>query len=159
VSEPGRPALATVRIEGMPLDVYRRASEHSDELLREFALIREDESDHVPARLLALIDELNVRFASFTAGQTRQLEEAMARGDPEIDLVYEVPADAADGVVRLMALLEEADEFCRAGDLLTLATPPEAVDLRKWFLEEFLFQIDGRPPRSWSTFPRTTARG
>ncbi len=145
-------ALVPVHILGMPLDVYRRVSEHTDELLREFALIREDESDHVPARLLALIDELNLRFAAFTQRQADDMQAAMARGDAQIDLLYEVPPEASVGVARLNALLDEADEFCRAGDLLTLAAPPEALAFRRWFLEEFAFQIDGRPPRSWSTF-------
>ena len=158
-SPAGGPDLVAVHLLGMPVDVYRRASEHSDELIREFALIRGDETDHVPARLLTLIDELNVRFAPFTQGQTEQLQEALARGDAEIDLLYEVPAEASEGVVRLMTLLDEADAFCRNGDLLTLATPPEALDLRRWFLEEFVFQIDGRPPRPWSTFPRGAAGG
>lgn len=36
------PALFPVHLVGLPVDVYQRASEHSDELLREFALIRED---------------------------------------------------------------------------------------------------------------------
>ncbi len=153
------PTLVPVRILGLPLDVYRRSAEHTDELLREFALIREDNSDHVPARLLALVDELNARFSAFTREQTVTMQEAAGRGDKEIDLVYEVPPEAAEGVVRLAALLDEADEFCRAGDLLTLATLPEGLAFRRWFLGEFLFQINGKPPRHWSQFLRETAGG
>jgi len=144
--------LVGVRITGLPLDVYRRASEHSDELLREFALIRDDGSDHVPARLLALIDELNSRFAAFTQAPTEALQRALDRGDAEVDLLYEVPAEAADAVRRLATLLDEADDFCRSGDLLTLATLPEGVAFRRWFLDEFALQIDGRPPQAWSAF-------
>ena len=153
------PALVPVCILGLPLDVYRRSSEHTDELLREFALIREDDSDHVPARLLALVDELRGRFSGFTQGQTLALQEALDRGDEEIDLFYEIPRDASPAVVRLGALLDEADEFCRAGDLLTLAARPEGVAFRRWFLEEFVLQIDGRPPRPWSVFLNETATG
>ncbi|HEX2048005.1 MAG TPA: hypothetical protein VHF27_09580 [Acidimicrobiales bacterium] len=159
MSDPGSPTLVPVRILGLPLDVYGRSSEHTDELLREFALIREDNSDQVPARLLALIDELNLRFAAFTHAQTVAMQQALARGDREIDLLYEVPPDASDGVVRLAALLQEADDFCRAGDLLTLAARPEGVAFRRWFLEEFLRQIDGKPPRSWSEFLKETEGG
>ena len=153
------PVLVPVRILGLPLDVYRRSSEHTDELLREFALIREDDDDQVPGRLLALIDELNARFSTFTREQTVAMQEAAARGDRQIDLLYEVPPEAADGVVRLAALLDEADEFCRAGDLLTLATLPEGLAFRRWFLEEFRFQIAGRPPRPWPEFLKETAGG
>ena len=152
-------AFVPVRILGLPLDVYRRSSEHTDELLREFALIREDNSDHVPARLLRLIDELNARYAGFTQAQRMAMQEALARGETEIDLLYEVPPDASEGVVQLAALLDEADDFCRAGDLLTLATHPEGLAFRRWFLEEFRLQIDGEPPRPWSEFLKQTADG
>ena len=151
--------LVPVHILGLPLEVYRRSAEHTDELLREFALIREDDSDHVPARLLALIGELNARFAGFTQAQTTALQEALARGDAEIDLHYEVPPEASEGAARLGRLLDEADEFCRAGDLLTLATLPEGVAFRRWFLGEFVLQVDGHPPRRWSAFPKAPAGG
>ena len=151
--------LATVRIVELPLGVYQRASEHNDELLREFALIRGEDNDHVPARLLAVIEELRARFGGFTEGQTTAIQEALGRGDRHIDLVYEVPAEASEAAVRLGALLDEADDFCRSGDLLTLATGSEGVAFRRWFLEEFVLQIAGNPPRSWSTFLENESGG
>ena len=151
--------LVQVRILGLPLDVYQRAAEHSDELLREFALIRGDDSDHVPTRLLALIEELNLRFGGFTQGPTTSIHDALARGDREIDLLYEVPPDAGAAAARLGALLDEADDFCRSGDLLTLATPPEGLAFRRWFLAEFALQAVGRPPRPWAAFMKETAGG
>ncbi|MDQ4068564.1 MAG: hypothetical protein M3203_03670 [Actinomycetota bacterium] len=153
------PSLVPVRLQGLPLDVYRRASEHTDELLREFMLIGGDNSEQVPARLVALMEELSSRFAGFTEGQRTAMQEALARGDTEIDLLYEVPPEAADAAVRLGALLDEADDFCRAGDLLTLATPPEGVAFRRWFLEEFVLQIRGHAPRSWARFLESEADG
>lgn len=143
--------LLPVLILGVPVGIYGRASEHSDELLREFALIREDGSDHVPSRLLAVIEELSSRFSGFARGPTEALQEAVANGDPEIDLEYLVPADLREGVIQLGALLDEADAFCRAGDLLTLATAEESVAFRRWFLDEFVWQIEGNPPRPWSS--------
>jgi hypothetical protein len=157
VSPPAAPDLTTVRILGLPLDVLERASEHNDELLREFALVREENSDHVPSRLLALIEELNGRFGSFTEGPSNAIQQALDRGDEALDLEYQVPADAADGAVRLATLLDEADEFCRSGDLLTLATLPESLQFRRWFLEEFSRQIAGAPARSWAAFLEGTA--
>jgi hypothetical protein len=148
--------LITVRILGLPLGVLERASEHNDELLREFALIREENSQHVPSRLLALIEELNTRFGSFTEGPANSIQDALRRGDRQMDLEYQVPADAAEGAARLATLLDEADEFCRSGDLLTLATLPESLHFRRWFLEEFSRQIAGGAPRSWATFMEGT---
>jgi len=155
----GRAGLVHVRILGLPLDVYQRASEHNDELLREFALIGGDSTDHVPARLLELIEELNARFGDFTEGPTTAIQDALTRGDKQIDLLYEVPAEAAPAAVRLGALLDAADDFCRSGELLTLATVPESLAFRRWFLDEFVAQVDGRPPRPWSEVMEGRAEG
>ena len=143
--------LHPVHLVGLPLDVMQRSAEHSDELLREFALIRGVGGDHVPARLLALIEELRGRFGAFSAGPRQAMQEATERGEPAIDLRYEVPADVGASASRLRALLDEADEFCRAGDLLTLATSRELLAFRRWFLDEFELQIDGHPPHPWSS--------
>lgn len=142
--------LVAVRILGLPLDVLQRSSEHTDELLREFALIREEGSDHVPARLLALVEELRGRFGSFSEDARLATEAALERGDETIDLTYEVPQAVAAAARQLDALLDEADDFCRSGDLLTLATQPEGVTFRRWYLNEFQRQVDGEPPRPWS---------
>lgn len=150
MSEQG--GLVAVRILGMSMKVYQASSEHSDELIREFALIAGgDSTDHVPARLLALIDTLNARFGAFAAAPTSAIDAARQRGDVEIDLVYQVPPEAGPACAELTALLDQADDFCRSGDLLTLATPHEAVVFRHWFLDEFVRQTAGLPPRPWST--------
>jgi hypothetical protein len=142
--------LVSVSILGMPLEVMQRSSEHSDELLREFALIRGEGSDHVPARLLALIEELRGRFGSFSEGPRQAMQAALERGDATIDLHYDVPPTVAAAARQLGDLLDEADEFCRSGDLLTLATQPEGLAFRHWYLDEFQRQIAGQPPRPWS---------
>ena len=87
------------------------------------------------------------------------IQAALDRGDSEIDVRYDVPPEAADGALRLLVLLDEADDFCRAGDLLTLATLPETLDFRRWYLEEFIRQVAGEPPCSWAVFLRATPPG
>ena len=47
---------------------------------------------------------------------------------------YNVPASVRETAVKLAALYEEADAFCRSGDMLTLATP------------------DGEPPTPWPQY-------
>ena len=152
----GTTALVEVRLEQLPLDLYRQASEHTDELLREFALIRErdpEETRSVPRRLLALVAELTDRFSGFSADQRTQLEAALERGERSIDLVYRVPPEIRQATIELGAMLDDADAFCREGrELLTLATPPPALAFRRWFLEEFVRQIDGHPPLPWPEF-------
>ena len=148
-----RSDLVEVHLVGVPIAEHRAASEHVDELRREFALLEAQQADRgaarVPTRLLALIHDLGERFSSFTESTEAELEEAMDRGDESVDLVFRVPAEAKEGVEQLDALLDEADEFCRTGGLLTLAAPPEALAYRRWYLGEFVRQVDGLERRPW----------
>jgi anti-anti-sigma factor len=129
--------------------VHRRAVAHDDTLRRELALVRAGREADVGARLLALSTELEGQFGGFTAAQRAQLEDAGE--DDTVDLTYELPAAAADAAEHLGELLDEVDELCRTGELVTLVTPPEAVAYRHWLLGEFVEQIrEHRPPRPWS---------
>ncbi len=146
--------LVEVRILGMPLRLYRESAEHHDELKREFAFVMESDASgvDVPARLLRLVAEVTAKFGAFTSEQTAALQRAALEGrDGTIDLVYRVPREARSACVQFDALLDEADRYCEAGkELLTLATPPRTRAFRRWFLWEFVRQIDGEPPRPWS---------
>jgi hypothetical protein len=146
--------IVTVHLVGVPLDVHARSTEHTDELMREFTYLHSQADDpdaaEVPARLVRLIDELNARFGGFTAGTQSELDDAAARGDKSVDLTYRVPPDVKDACIRLDELLDEADRYCERGEhLLTLASSPEAVAYRKWFLSEFVAQTEGAAPRPW----------
>ncbi len=67
------------------------------------------------------------------------------------DLVFRVPPQAAEAATNLDAMLDEANTYCGAGThLLTLATPPDLVRFRKWYLGEFVGQLAGRPPIAWA---------
>ena len=148
-----RDELVAVRILGLPLDLLGRARQHQDSLEREFRLItlaRPEERTHVTARLLNVIEELTERFGATGREWREQIEAAQARADRTIDLVAWVPPAAAGASRRLAALLAEADDFCRRGDLLNLATPPDCVELRRWYLGEFVAQVGGADPTPWS---------
>ncbi len=162
-SSNGSTDLLTVRVLRMPLAVSARSTQHFEELMREFALITLDtERDRettdskrpVPERLLDVVAELTNDFAVFTAAVTAQREEAAARGDLEIDLTYHMPPSTVEAVRQLEALLEEADDFCRSGKhLITLATPPESLAFRRWYLNEFIAQMErGEPPVAWPDY-------
>lgn len=145
--------LVVVRLERLPVGLMREASEHQDELRREFSMMAQQSSadeTNVPRRLLRLRDELEAHFAAFSAGPNAAVTAAIERGEESIDLEYRVPPEAKGACITLGALLDEADEFCRRGDhLLTLATPEGALALRHWFLAEFIAQIDGADPTPW----------
>ena len=146
--------MVAIEIVGLPVRLYRSTSEHHDELRREFALIHHGNDPHsVPVRLEKLIEELNARFGAFTAQPTGALHDAVARGDDCIDLVYRVPRAVGAAALELDALLDEVDEFCRAGEhLLTQPTAGPPLAFRRWFLQEFSAQAAGRPPTHWETY-------
>lgn len=154
MSEPtSEPVLVEVRILGLPVEIYREASEHHDGLRRELTLILRGTPDTgaLTVRLTPLVEKLEARFHFFTAEPTGALRRALAGGVEEVDLVYWVPAGERDAVLELEAALDEADEFCRHSDLLlTPATLPRPLAFRRWFLGEFVAQIDGAPPTPWT---------
>jgi len=153
------PDLVEVRLLAVDLADLHSAEAHHDELFREFALIAgaEPSPGHaVPARLLALIDELNARYAGFTTGPQAELAEAAERGDKDLDISFYVPRDIGDAIIRFSDLLTAADDYCRQGELLTMAPPPEAVAFRNWYLGEFVAQVRGSDPTPW---PEYRARG
>jgi hypothetical protein len=155
------PGLVTVQVQGFPLDVFARAQEHSEELMREFALLAMRPAvtnGQAPQRLLALVDELAGRYTGLAEAPNAVRDEALAAGLATVDLVYTVPASIREDLVRLCELLDEADEFCRAEQLLTLASSPEEVAFRHWFLGEFVRQIDGGGPHPWQAYEPADGR-
>ena len=145
--------LITVHVLGFPLQVHARAQQQSAEMCREFQLVLGQEAVHpgsVPARLLAISKALSGRYSGFTEEQERQIEEGIASGAERLDdLVFRVPDDVSEAVEQLGAVLDEADEWCRQGKLLVLATPPDLVAYRTWYLQEFSRQAVGEDPRPW----------
>lgn len=147
--------LVTVRLLEVPVALRFKSLEHGEGLVREMTLLKmtADTSD-VPARLVALADEVMREYGPFTAAQAAVLEEAHQKGVAVLpELVYRVPPAAVDMVRRLRDMLAEADEFCRAGKhLLTLETPPDVAAYRAWLFGEFERQIAGHEPTPWPAY-------
>jgi len=144
------PGSVHLRILGLPVAVYLETQTHNDALLREFALIAGREGkDAVPHRLLELIREVTERFGAESAASRRQIDAAFERSAAEVDLELFVPREVGPYAQSLANLLEEADEFCSAGDLLTLAAAPSVRRFRSWYLGEVLRQLDGKAPWPW----------
>ncbi|HEX7104660.1 MAG TPA: hypothetical protein VF218_01720 [Acidothermaceae bacterium] len=150
-----------VRLVGVPVSLHAAAQEHGAELMREMYLIAQQlhatgdrgVAEHLPVRLVQLVEALTGEFAGWTTAQSRQLEEAVANGVESIDLVYRLPPGAAAAAKHLGDMLDEADDYCRAGQhLLTLATPTALVRYRHWYLGEFVGQLAGAPAIPWSEY-------
>jgi hypothetical protein len=149
--------LVTVRLLGVPVRLWCRATEQHDELLREFSLLSfgidegATKPDELPARLVTLVRELRTRYGGNGERDDVTRQAALVREDATVDLTYEVPVTVGHAGQALAALLEEVDEYCRSDSyLLTLAPDDSVIAFRHWYLEEFTRQVQGLPPRPWT---------
>ena len=156
----GPPAVPTdtrllpMALLGVPIGPMLRAQSRYEELFREFRLIVERDpaatADAIQGRLLALVEQLGTRFEGFTAGADEDWRRSVEEGRETVDLHYHLPVDVGALCAHYDTLLDEADDFCRAGSLMTLADSQETLSLRKWVLEEFVRQSSGAAPTPWA---------
>ena len=145
---------------GMPIDLLQapiqpmiRTAAHYDALYREFRLILELDPSHleaVPGRLLSLIDSLGTSFLGVGRAVEETWDTAVEDNRNAVDLHFRLPTEAGPAVRRYNQLLDEADEFCRRFELLTLAPSDEAVSVREWAFGQIVSQCQGEPPAPWS---------
>lgn len=146
--------MVDVHLVGLSPAVHTELREHQDDLRREFALIAEtSDPQSVPPRLLKLTQDLRERFEEFAEEPAKKIDEAAARGEESVDVVFRVPREAGPAASELAELLAEADLYCLRGEgLLTLAAPGRAAAYREWFLGEFTRQVAGERPVSWPQY-------
>jgi hypothetical protein len=137
-----------------PLRVAGRAYRHREALLREFAIIAIGGGEHadIPKRLVEIATILDERYAGLNPEAEDALDAAAQRNVEYIDLELTVPPRIKGDTLDLAPLLQEADDYCRTGGLLTLAPSDETRTFWTWFLSEFVRQADGQAPRSWHDF-------
>jgi hypothetical protein len=140
-----------VRLLGVPVALLEESREHLDSLERELRLLDLTGADGSPevARLLELLAEAGLAELVPGRADDEALETARRRRDDTLDVIVRVAPGAADAARELVTLLDEADRFCRRGELLNLATPAECVALRRWYLGEVVAQVEGAPPSPW----------
>lgn len=147
VGDPGE--RLTVRLLGMPVQVFAHYRNWYDELRRELRLLALNHgSDYPLAQELSEIT-LQVEQERRQARGIDRLDAAIARGDDRVDLEYQVPPSAGTTMGRLQTLLEQVDVFCREQRLLTLEPGPQQTALRSWYLGEFTRQTAGEAPTPW----------
>lgn len=147
-----REDLLEVHLLRYPLHLGARVTEHYEEVFRELALhvsAHPDEPDSVPARVLAMLERLGRHYQPQREHELER-EEAIARGETSRDMVVHLPAGAGEAGRAIDVLLDETDDYCRHGELLTLAPAEDLVAFRKWYLAQVVAQADGRPPTPWS---------
>ena len=96
-----------------------------------------------------MLSELRSHDSAFTVDAAAQIDSAVRAGAASVDVLYAVPPNAGAAATALLALLGEADKYCHAEHLRTLAPPPEVLSFRRWFLGEFVNQTAGARPTPW----------
>lgn len=140
----------TVRLLGMPVQVFAHYRTWYEELRRELRLLALHHGRVYP--LAQELSDLTVQVEQERRQATGvdRLEAAIAEGLDRVDLEYHVPPGAPATMTRLSVLLTKVDAFCREQRLLTLAPTPQQLALHAWYLGEFARQAAGEAPIPWS---------
>ena len=145
--------LVPVRFIDFPVLLAARVSKHFEGIQRELALIdfaNDATRAAVPARLLELAARVNADFQAGELIGRENLAATVASGARTVTIEARIPRSAAPSSVSLLAMLAEADAFCRDGALISSPMPPDCCAFRDWFLEELVNQIGGGEPTPWT---------
>lgn len=132
----------TVDLLGGPAALGAASVERLYDLTREFRLAHASSRafpDDLPERFLSLVDRLRDAQDGRHA-----LVDPPEPGNGRVRL--QLPLGAELDALALAAMLDEADEYCRAGTVLTNPRGAEAVRLRWWQATEAVRQRHGLAP-------------
>lgn len=139
-------ALRLIVVRDVPVGPFLGFQEHLDSLVREFQLMvigAESETTRpVPAQILPVVQRILEQYSGPRLHLRLQAQEALRRGDETVDLWVELPPEAADAARELQELMELADDYCASGALLSLATPEDQAQVRQWFLERVIEELE-----------------
>ena len=152
---PDADGLVPVQLLRFNLPLYQRTQEHFDAVLREFTALSvhtppSGVDPDVPARLLEMFAAFSRYYANVTAVTDLERDAAIEEGDTEVDLTYHGPPAGREDARRLLAALDDADEYCRrVPRLRSLVPPADVVAFRQWYFQQFIDQLDGGAPTPW----------
>jgi hypothetical protein len=150
----------TVHIVGAPVELMQQVRLHLEAITRELQLIEFADRDAAspPARLLDLTARMRREYDRFGFATSRDdVTAAIDGGTDTIDLDFVVPTEAGAAALLFLRTMDETDDWCESGALLTLASPPEHRAFRRWFFGEIARQTAGAPPRPWAEFGQADA--
>lgn len=140
--------IGVLTVRAVPAQLFVESQDHQHELVRELRLVEIGErfdltTRNVSQRLGSLISEILEGWDDVRSTTRRQAISAIERGEDEVDLTIPVRPGLADALQRWLLLLDEADQFCEGGELLTMSASPEVRALRAWYVSEILEQLAG----------------
>jgi len=150
VSDTG-PRFAVLR--DYPLRLWFEQNEYFEELLREYRLLLDGQAassvPSAPRRLIELAEELGGRFGGVLQTVNAERQRAHEEGRDRMDCRVPV-SDALPAVLEhVREVLEQSDEHCRQGQLLSLPRSPELVAFATWAGTELQAQVRGAEPTPW----------
>ncbi len=142
----------TVRYLGVPVKAYLDLQQYNDALVRELELIgigldtAGASSAVEPERLVRLVERFGAMFRESSDEYRDLVGAADARGETTVDIEVRAARSAVSAARAYVGLLEEAEDLCRSGVLLTPPPPAHVRSLRRWFVDQLVAQLDGAPP-------------
>ena len=151
------PGWVMVRLADCPVELSLQQDRHLDELVRELQLLSVDDGNPESAALAQEIRGLLVSPTHARLTGRRTAERARDEGRDVVDIDMAMPREFSGLVTQLHEAVARADQLCREGRLLTLASPPEIRELRAWMTHEVSTQATtGAAPVPWAEW-RSTA--
>lgn len=143
--------IVDVQLVDLPVNIVAHYQSKFFDLRREMTLIdlASSDTDTLAHRLTVL----SVRMESLREERghwTPQIERARRAGLDRATVILPVPMSMLDEIREFEKLLQEADEFCRREQLLTLSAGEQEQELRSWYLNELIAQLGGARPTPWT---------
>jgi anti-sigma regulatory factor (Ser/Thr protein kinase) len=141
--------LVTIRLLGMPVELFLHLRRHFSELGRELRLLAITDPERYPLALEFSEAYLQVEYERRHVVGLDALERAIADGTASVDLVYRAPSTAPATMERLNRLLHAVYDELTSKVLLASRPPDSMIDLQNWYLGEFRRQAAGEQPTPW----------
>jgi hypothetical protein len=144
-----------VRLVDVPVALFHAADRHTNDLLREVALMAAARTDlgsgHLFGDLLATADAYAHRPAALHRRIADCVALADAAGHDRVTVDLDADSTVVDGAVAWHDLQRQFDELSRREQLLTLPADDDVAAFRAWYVQELVEQVrDGRAPRGWT---------
>jgi hypothetical protein len=147
----------TVRLVDVPVELYLRAQQHTDDVVRELVLMAAHHA--APVRVTALAQRADAHHEGrlvLRHSVAGAVDAAGAAGEKTVDLTYAVDAATADSSEAWSAVLDELAELCRDGTMLAVPASDDVALFSRWFCQEFVAQLrDGAEPTPWPAYAAT----
>lgn len=134
-------------LPNVPVRLFLESQDHQHDLIRELQLIEigggiDQATTEVSQRLAHLITEVLASYDAVRSSTREQARAALIRNEHVVTLRVPVHPGMAAALRRWLKLLEQADQLCRHGELLLVASSPEVRRLRRWYVEQLTDQLE-----------------